>query len=158
MKKLIPIFLAALCVSCTTFEVAEIDPLTGYFTATHQAEIVTNKDIDLDDFKSLLLIGESEFIKGQLENIDYFDMLITHSDLEKEIIKNNLQEVVPSVRDQIGLNKAYRNYQKFLYFKYDKRGTGNEQYGQFILTNPGDLEDIFMAEIKLDMWLTFPPV
>jgi len=150
MKKVFIFLMMAISGACTYFEVAEIDPATGYIKANREATIITSKDIELDEFKSLLLISDSEFLKEQVQAIDYFDELMTQADLEKDIIRNNLQEKVPTVRDQIGLNKAYKNYRKFLSFEYDSRGTGTEKYSQFKLVNPGTLEDIFVAEIKLD--------
>lgn len=150
MKRILIVLMVVTMTACTQFEVAEVDPATGYFKASKEAVIITSKKIDLDSYKSLLLIPDQDFVKGQFESIEYFDELITRDDLETEIIKNNLQEEIPSVRDKIGLNKAYKNYKEFLWFRYDARGTGNNEYGQFILTNPGTLEDIFVAEIKLD--------
>jgi hypothetical protein len=150
MKKLAAIVLFALCAACSNMKVAEIDPTTGHFKTSAHAKTTISKAIDLDPMKALLLIPDQDFVRGQIKNIGYFENLITFKDLETEIVKNNLQDKIPDVSGRIGLNKAYKEYKPFLWFRYDTRGAGNDQYGQFILTDPGTLEDIFVAEIKLD--------
>ena len=134
-------------------KVAKVDPVSGYFKANKEATTVVSKPVDLDSMKQTLLIPDQDFVKGQMANIGFFQNLITVKDLETEIVKNNLQDKVPDVRGRIGLNKAYKEYKPFLWLRYEVRGSGNDQYGRFILTDPSSLEDIFVAEIKLDyLW------
>lgn len=153
MKLFLTLFFATLCAACSTqYKVVETDPKTGNFRTNAVANTITSKIVNLDEYKSILLIPDSDFVKGQLESIGYFDQLITREELETIIIRENLQDEVPSVRDRIGLNQAYEHYKEFLWFRFDTRGKGLDEYGQFILTNPGTLEDIFVAEIKFDKW------
>lgn len=111
---------------------------------------MTSKSFNLDERKSLVLVPNSEFEKNQLKNIGYFDEVITFEDLESLIVKNNLSDKVPSIRDRIGVNNAAKHYKPFMWFRFDIRGTGNQQYAQFMLTDPLTLEDCFVAETHLD--------
>lgn len=150
MKRLILVSFILLCAACTAGKVAVVSPETGYFKTSKFANTVTSKDADLDAMKSLLLIPNEDFVKGQIANIMYFDALITIEELEKEIVINNLQDQVPNVQGSIGVNKAYKEFKPFLWFRVDTRGSGTEQYAQFKLTDPETLDDIFVAEIHLD--------
>lgn len=139
--------------SCSNMKVAKVDPATGYFKTNSQAVTTVSKAVDLDSMKSLLLIPDEDFVKGQINNIGYFDRMITLKDLETEIVKNNLQEKIPDISGRIGLNKVYKEYSRFLWFRFDTRSVDGKKYAQFILTDPGTLDDVFVAEVELDyMW------
>jgi hypothetical protein len=134
-------------------QVTTVDPETGYFKTKKQAVTIVNKAVDLDSMRELLLVPDQEFVLGQIGNIGYFSNIMTFNDLEKAIIVNGLQDKVPDVRNKIGINKAANEYRPFLWFRFATRGSGNKEYGQFILTDPKTLEDIFTAEIHLDyLW------
>lgn len=151
MKSIIAIFLIAILSSaCTSMEVAKLDSKTGYFKTSSHASTIVSKQVDLDSLKQTLFIPDVDFVKGQMASIGYFSTLITQKDLEAEIIRNNLQDAIPDVSGRIGLNKAATVFRPFLQFRYSTRGSGNNQFGQFILTDPRTLEDIFVAEIHLD--------
>lgn len=135
---------------CSVLKVAKIEPTTGYFPGGKIANIIKNESINLDSMKSLILVTGGEFVKGQVENIGYFGQVIDRQDLEREIVKKGLQDLVPSIDGPIGINKAYTHYKPFLWLRYDTRGSGNQQYAQFILTDPATLNDIFVAEEHLD--------
>lgn len=136
--------------ACSSMKVTEVDSKTGYFPTTTKASVITSKTIDLDSRKSLLLVPNVEFVKGQIANIKYFDEIMTFEDLEKRIVQANLSDKVPSVRDRIGVNNAAKHYKKFLWFRYEKKGEGRDQRGQFILTDPVTMEDYFVTQTKLD--------
>jgi len=69
------------------------------------------------------------------------------------LVKNGLQEKIPTIGSPIGVNLAYKYYKPFLWLRFNIRGSGLEQYAQFILTDPATLNDIFVAEEHLDyMW------
>lgn len=150
MKNLLILIFALTLGACTSLKVVELDPVTGYFPTENKAVVVTNKPFDLDARKSLLLVSNSEFEKNQIKNIGYFDEVINFKELEALIVKNNLGDKVSSVKDRIGLNNAAKYYKPFLWFRIDTRGTGNEQYVQFIITDPLTLEDYFVTETHLD--------
>jgi hypothetical protein len=153
MKILMMIGFFLALTACSSMQVATVEPETGYFKAKKQAATIVSKQKNLDSMKDLILIPDEDFVKGQINNIGYFDKVITFDDLENEIIVNNLQDKVPSVRNKIGINKAAKEYKPFIWFRFDTRGSGNDKYAQFILTDPKTLEDIFISEIHLDyLW------
>jgi len=149
MKKIILILLFAVS-ACSSFKVVEIDPKTGYFPSDTKADIVKHEKYDLDSMKSLLLVTSGDFVKGQVRNMHYFDKILNTDELQTIIVKEGLQDKIPSVADKIGVNKAYTNYKPFLWLRYNVRGAGRQAYGQFILTDPKDMQDIFIAERHLD--------
>jgi hypothetical protein len=151
MKKILfALLVLSFLTACSSLKVAQIDPTTGYFPSKKFATVVKSTKVDLDSMKDLILVPDGDFEKGQIKNIGYFGKIITFDDLEKAIIKADLTEQVPSVRDRIGLNKAAKAYKKFLWLRFDTRRDGNKTFAQYILTDPITLEDIFIAEQYLD--------
>ncbi len=147
------LLLAVLCGACTQFQVSEVNPQTGYLSASSQASTVKDKPYDLDSMRGLLLATGGDFVEGQTKNIKYFREVINVDDLQTKIVKAGLQDKVPAITDKIGINKAYTHYRPFLWLHYDTRRDGNKQYVQLVLTDPKDLEDLFIAEKHLDyMW------
>jgi hypothetical protein len=139
--------------ACSSMKVAEVDPNTGYFPTTTKASVITQQSVELDSKKSLLLISNGEFVKGQITNIKYFDEIMTFEDLEKRIVQANLSDKVLSIQDRIGISNAAKNYKNFLWFHYERKGEGREQRGQFVLTDAQTMEDYFVTETKLDyLW------
>jgi len=153
MKKLIFILLLAAS-ACTYGKVVEIDPTTGYFPSKGKADVIKHEKYDLDSMKALVLVTASTFFQGQVRNMKYFDKIINLDELQTIIVQEGLQDKVPSIRDKIGVNKAYVNYKPFLWLRYKTRQEGRREYGQFILTDPKDMKDIFIAEKYLD-YLTY---
>lgn len=150
VKRFMLVLFTAVVCGCTNMKVAEIDKNTGRFPTTVKATVVKDVEFDLGSMKSLILAPDNEFVLGQLRNIAYFDEVITLEDLEEIIIKNDLTEQVPSIREKIGINRAYKAYKPFLWLRFDTREEGNKTYGQFILTKPDTLEDIFIVEKHFD--------
>jgi len=150
MRITVSLILLAALVGCETMQVAELDPATGRFPSSTKATVVTTVDTDLDSMKALLLLPDNDFVKGQIGNIHYFDETMTLDDLEKYVVQNDLQDKIPSVRDKIGINTAYKEYRPFLWLRFDTRMDGNKKFGQFILTHPETLEDLFVVEKHFD--------
>lgn len=150
MRNILLIVLSGVLTACSSMKVAQLDPNTGRFPTKTAATVVKSEKVDLDAFKSLLLLPDNEFVKGQISNVKYFDNTITIDDLETLVITNNLTDKVPSVRDKIGINKAYHAYKPFLWLRFDTREDNGKTYGQFILTKPDTLEDIFIVEKHFD--------
>jgi hypothetical protein len=140
------VFLAA----CTSMQVTDIDQKTGYFPSQTKAAVLVNKPMDIDARKSLLLVIDDEFVKGQIANIKYFDELMTRTELESRIVQANLSDKVPSVQDRIGINNAAKNYKDFLWFHFEHKGGRNDGKVQFILTDPLTMEDYLVVETELD--------
>lgn len=150
LKKVLIGICCLIAAGCTSMKVAQLDPTTGRFPTTAVATVVKSEKVNLDSMKMLLLLPDNEFVKGQIANIKYFDKTMTLDDLETLIIQNNLTEQVPSVRDKIGINKAYKAYQPFLWLRFDTRNSDGKTYGRFILTHPETLEDLFIVEKYFD--------
>ncbi len=149
-KKFALVLSVLVLTACSNMKVTKLDPATGRFPTKNQATVVKSVPIELDALKSLLLLPDNEFVKGQIGSIKYFDKTITLDDLETLIIQNNLTNEVPSIREKIGINKAYKAYKPFLWLRFDTRTENGKQYGQFILTKPDTLEDIFIVETHFD--------
>ena len=88
--KAIPIFLTILALnSCgSVMKVSDLNE-KGFFYATKESTTLKSVDFDLDSNKELLVVPNSEYMKGMAEKLNYFDKVITFDDLEKEIIKEN---------------------------------------------------------------------
>ena len=121
----------------------------GLFKASKKADILVNKPFNLDENKSLLVVPNSPFMKGMVEEIGYFDKVITFDDLEKDIIKDNKQDEVGTLNGKIGINNAYRKYKKFLYLKFDDNKEKSKRI-QLKLVNPEDFDEIFVADTLYD--------
>ena len=144
------IFLIALLTGCSNLKVTNLDPESGRFKTENKSTVLKSIKTNLDLKKSLLLAPEHPFITGQIKNINYFDKVITYSELETQIIKNNLTEKVPSIHNKIGIYNAYNSYKPFLWLRIEIREDQIERYAQFILTDPKTQEDLFIVEQHLD--------
>jgi hypothetical protein len=154
VKKLVALAALMVVVSgCTSMKVAPVDPNTGYFPSQKKGAVVVNKPMDLDANKDLIVVANSEFLTGQLRNINYFGEVITIEELQKRIIAAGLTDKVPTIQDRIGLSNAAKYYKPFLWLRFNVRGEQPSQYAQFILTGPATSEDYFLTETKLDyLW------
>lgn len=151
MKKILFILfgLTLALVGCTSMKVTELDK-DGYFPSTGRATVVMSKPINLDSRRQLVFVGTSKFVQGQLENLHYFNEVITLDDLESRIIKANLTDKISSINDKIGVNNAAKYYRPFLWLRYNTRQDGSTKYSQFILTDAATMEDYFITETQLD--------
>jgi len=152
MKKfllVIGIFFLTAC-GASVFKIVEMDSKTGCFPSDKKATVVKKATIDIDYRKSLILVFNPTFGKGMVENIGYFEKVISSDDLEKIIVTENLSDKVPSVEGRIGMNNAAKHYMNFLWLRYNLRRDGAKQYAQFILTDALTLEDFFITETYLD--------
>ncbi|MDP2713713.1 hypothetical protein [Rheinheimera sp.] len=150
IKNILLLVLSCCLAACSSMKVAQLDPNTGRFPTKTTATVIKSEKVDLDSFKSLLLLPDNDFVKGQIANVKYFDKTMTRDDLETLVITNNLTDKVPSVRDKIGINKAYHAYKPFLWLRFETREDNGKTYGQFVLTKPDTLEDIFIVEKHFD--------
>lgn len=153
VKKLAVALLCLALSACgTQMKVVKKDAETGYFPTQSKTNVVTNKRVNLDAKKSLLVTGgKDSFLHKMVANVGYFDQIIDVEDLRAEIIKNNLTDQVPSIQDQIGLNKAAKAYKPFLLLKWDKREDDDDNdFAQLVLEDPLTTEKYFVAESKLD--------
>lgn len=149
LKCLTSILVVLVLSACTSLKVVKVDAKTGYFPSDKKATLVTKKPIDLDARKSLILVPDSDFEASQIRNIGYFEEVMNFSDLERKIITANLGDKVPSVTERIGVNNAAKYYKNFLWFRFERRGSGQDKQVRFILTDALTMEDYFVTETNL---------
>lgn len=105
--------------------------------------------------KALVIVPTGEFLYGMTKKLNYFDTVVTFETFQKDIIKANKQDQVGDISGLIGLNKAYKHYKKYLYLNFERKGTGRyDMKLRLKLTNPGTLEEIFIAEIPYDPYIS----
>lgn len=143
-------FLIALTMitSCSVLKVSERQS-NGFYSSNKKANTVKAIEFDLDTLNELLVVPNSEFMKGMSENINYFKKVITLEELEKEIILARMQDEVGPLVGKIGLNNTYRKYKKFLYLRFDNNSEKSKRL-QLKLIHPGTLDEIFVAETLFD--------
>lgn len=134
----------------THMQVTTLNPKTGRFPTRQEATVVTSVRTDLDKFKSLLLMPDNEFVRGQVHNIRYFEQTMTVEQLEDAIIKNGLTDQVSSTLDNAGIHQAYHAYKPFLWLQFKTREEGGKVFAQFVLIKPDDLQELFLVERELD--------
>ena len=151
MKVLLIVFTSIMLFACGTQQkIVKVDDSTGFFPTDTKADVIHSSRFDIDSFKQLVLVGDGDFVKGQVENIGYWDNVITTSELEQMIVREGLIDEVPSVRDNIGKAKAFKHLQPYVWLRFKVRKEGNKNYAQLALTQPKDLTDVFVAERYLD--------
>lgn len=135
--------------SCTLMKVSERTQ-NGYFSSTKYASTIKAEKIDLDEHKNILVVprSDNEFVIGMVKNIKYFDQVITFTDLEKDIVKNNKQEEIGSIEGRVGLSNISKKYKKFFYITFYKP---SDKKLQLKLINPETTDDLFIAEVNYDI-------
>lgn len=120
----------------------------GYLPTQYKAKIVKSVPVDLDSKKDILLVGITplDFHKSQLQNIGYFDKLLTHEELEKIIVQEGLTDRVRTVYGQIGINSAARHYRNFLWWTFEGRQENGKKYLQYKLVDALTLDEYFVVE------------
>lgn len=166
MKRTILLLLTfSLFVSCAALKPYPLEK-NGFFKATKQSKTVKSISFNLDKYKSLLVVKGEDFAstvgnqypREMINNIGYFDNVLTLEDFKKDIVKNKNQDKIGSLSDKLGLNKAYREHKPFLYVEFKirkgKRAFPAVSFLQMTLTNPDNLEEIFIGETFMDIYLT----
>lgn len=144
----------ALTACASQMQVAQMDAETGRLAATTKAVVVKSEPMALDDRRSLILVTANDFFEEQTEALGYFGEVVNRAELEEIIIREGLIDEVPSVQDKIGIARAARAYEPFLWLELDSRKEGNTPYLQFVLYDAGTMEEKFRAERPIDMvWM-----
>ncbi len=131
-------------------KVASLDWASGYYPTQHAANVAIAIDVRLDTQRELLLLDRGYFTHTMVSNIGYFDALIDRDELEKQIIAGGLVESVGSVNDRMGLYRAARYHQSFLWLRWAIRETPKRRYQQLILTDPLTATDLFVCETPIN--------
>ena len=150
MKRIFVFSFIIMLVSCTSMKVAPIDQKTGLFPGGKIAKVASSIPTNMDEKRSLIVVPTGTFTVSMVENIGFFDEVITVEELEERIIKNDLTDEVPAIDSKIGINKAAKAYQYFVWLHWDSRKDGNRQYSQLKLVDPLTLDEYMVAETHLD--------
>ncbi|MEY2686410.1 MAG: hypothetical protein RL375_608 [Pseudomonadota bacterium] len=159
MRPMLAIVLAGafLLSACgTQMKVAQVDPKTGLLKSdvgeVEKASVVTSKQTSLAKFGRLAFTtGGGEFGVNQLKATGLFDQVLTFDEMQKLIVTNGLQDKVSSIGEPVGLSRLAKAYKPFLWVNLKRVTKDQNQYFQIIATDPATLDDLFMAEIKLDL-------
>lgn len=169
MKKLYLILILLNLNACTVLQVAEVSKETGELPTTIEAKILTNKETELDKKKTLLVMDVTDlqshymyqhfsflaietFHLNQVKKIGYFDKVNTLEEFELSLITDNLSKDLPNLQNKIGLNKAAKDYEPFLWLKIEHINNGKNF--QLTLTDPLTLEEHLVAVSDFQDWIT----
>ncbi|MCX6256400.1 MAG: hypothetical protein NTW49_00630 [Bacteroidia bacterium] len=147
------VFYAILFNSCGTYmRSTTLDPITNYFPADRNetATVITNIPVNADTLKNLLVVSKEYFWLEMGKNMNFFKEVITLSELENQIIKNNLQDKVITISDKLGLKRAYEYYKPFVYLTFTNLERRDGFFAGIILYNPNKAEIIFKNEILIN--------
>ena len=145
------LFLATLVVSfvsCTSGKVVKRNEVSGYFPSTEKATVLKSESVELDSKKSLLLVPNDEFTMGMAKEIGYFEKVINFDDLERIIVKKGITDSVTSVDSIIGINKAAKALQNFLWLTWRYETQDNKYSVQLALVDANNMHDIFVCETE----------
>jgi len=149
MNKFLWIACALIMSGCTTFEVVERDPETGLFPTNVKANVIENRAIETAKHVDVVLVPNGDFTASMIKKVQYFGTVMTFEELETIIIKSDLTDQVPSLDDRIGINRAAKAYEPFLWLHWDVRDEGNDSFTQLALTDPITLDNYFLAETEI---------
>lgn len=139
----------------TQMKVAPVDPTTGLLksdtVAIDKATVVTAKSTSLARFGRLAFTtGGGDFGVNQLKATGLFDQVLNFDEMQRLIVANGLQDKVSSISEPVGLSRLAMAYKPFLWVNLKRINKGRDQYFQIYAIDPATLEDLFLAEIKLD--------
>lgn len=137
-------------------KVAQIDSNTGLLKSDigviEKANVVKAKSTSLAKFNRIAFTtGGGEFGVNQLKATGLFDQVLTFEETQKLIIANGLQDKVITISEPIGLNRLAKAYKPFLWVSMKRVTRERDQYFQIIATDPQSLDELFLAETKLDL-------
>ena len=153
-KLIILKFIFLLVVSCYSInKVTTIDNETGYYPArkSREATITRSIKVDPDTLRNLVVVNNSEYIRGMAINMKYFKEVKDFNDLEKDLIAEGYE-----VKGRLNLGSLdhyikYINNNPLTVLYMDRRKDGNKMYAELKLYEPVNGEDIFVSEIFLNM-------
>ena len=137
--------------SCTSLNVVNRNPTTGYFKTPIFARIIQSEEINLDSLRGLVVVPKSPFSEGMAKNINYFEQVMTTEELEQQIIALNLQNDIPTVDNLIGLSKAAQKYKPFLFLSVSGSKRDGKQFAQLKMMQAKSGKFLFTSEIEVDM-------
>ncbi|GKS97680.1 hypothetical protein [Acidovorax sp. SUPP2825] len=150
---------AVALVGCAShLKVAPVDPQTGLLKSeigtVGNATTVIAKDISLSKFNGIAVMSNGgEYGLQQLRATNVFKEVLSFEDIQKLIVTKGLQDQVSSIAEPIGLTRLAKAYKPFLWVhaKSLRKPGEHQPYLQLIATDPTTLDQIFLAEVKLDI-------
>lgn len=150
LRKLLTVAAAAfLIVGCTNMKAVPLGS-DGYFPTNSTARVTKSEPVNLAEFGYRVLVPEGGFTLQMTHNMDIFKEVFTISHLEQEIIKNDLTDKIPSIRELIGINRAAREYKPFVWIQWDVRRVGQEDYMVLRLVDAVTMDELFAAETMIN--------
>lgn len=142
--------------SCATIgKVPVLDPETGRFPANKKlVYILKMTEVNADTLKSLIIVPNSEYCINMVKNMNYFNEVMTYTQLQDSIIAKGLTDKVPSVSDKIGLKRAYQYYKPFVILSFNNVHKELDYFGQLEIYDPHKAEVIYQCETYIDMWFS----
>ncbi|AZA88491.1 hypothetical protein EG349_17810 [Chryseobacterium shandongense] len=152
-------------ISCSpTLKVKQLDEKTGQLpteTKIMPNEVLTEKNINLNDFNQFLFIKKSgvnmekyeSYVTQTLKNIGGFKKIYTQTELEQYVIQNNLTDKVTSISDNIGLLNLQKQVGNFLVCESNVEFLGGYNYQfTFKITNPATAETVLDIKHQAFNW------
>lgn len=152
MKNILILISLLTILSCGTYGKVSDRQDNGMFKASKEAQTIVSIPFDLDSHKNLLVVqyGDKDYWKDMVKNIMFFDRVIDWNDFEKEMVKDGKAEEIGSLDGRIAFANVYKKYKPFLYLSYIYN-YNNSKYSRLQLINPKTAEELFIAEIQLDV-------
>ncbi|ODS23186.1 hypothetical protein AB835_10110 [Candidatus Endobugula sertula] len=164
MKYLAIIFSAFILTACgSTLKITKPQENGYYQTKTKVApeSILVSEKVDLAKYKSMYFAKVDyendkkylDFYKSSIENINYFDKVLTQTDMEQMILSKGLADKVTSVSDNIGLYHAQKNLGDFLIGELNTQHKGGYDYeAQLKVIDPSNGKVLFHVQNKARNW------
>ncbi|MEI6091275.1 MAG: hypothetical protein WCR42_12545 [bacterium] len=133
-------------------KVTTLNPNTGRFPAKKKTINIINKtSVNADTLKTLIIVPDTPYWIGMVQNMKFFNEVMTMDELEKDIIKKGLTEQIPTLSNYNGLKKAYKYYKPFVIIMLteEKKSNGSWYVG-FELFDPSRVDKIFQNEIHIN--------
>lgn len=155
VKSILGISLLGLLTACGTFSKTQtLNPETNYFAAKDK-EVTILKEIWInpDTLKTLLVTPDSDYFLTMGKNLDFFEEVITFSELEKRIQRARIGKKIPVLTDRPGLQEGAEIYKPYVLMEFFKRDMDNGLFAGFVLYDAKRDLIIFENEIKVNlMW------
>ncbi|WP_194757353.1 hypothetical protein [Aliidiomarina indica] len=150
-KILVPITLILLIAGCTNMKAVPLGA-DGYFPTNSTAVVIKAEPVNLAEFGYRVLVPEGGFTQRMTHNMDIFKEIFTISDLEHEIIKKDMTETIPSIREMIGINRAAKELKPFVWLQWSYRVDRRNEFLILKLVDAVTMEDIFIAETMINQF------
>ncbi|MFN3695987.1 MAG: hypothetical protein ACK4VO_00990 [Pseudobdellovibrio sp.] len=149
--------------SCgTQLKSAPINKQTGLITDqkgnSKLAAVIKSEKIEIQKYKNMIFVANGgEFAVQQTKELNFFDLVLNTEQLEKRILENNLQSKIYSLKTGQDLHDLSKYEKPFLvlYFKkndFVKSSHLHEPYLQMVVSDPLTFQDVFVAQVPLNIW------